>query len=106
MKLVGMFNQIEEMPHKAFAEGVELELETFDEFVARIGKDLDINVAPLVGHSVHRLAGDGRRILQRTATKDETEAMCALLRQCLEAGAIGRLATSSGRTGVCNSVLA
>ena len=55
MKLVGMFNQIEEMPHKAFAEGVEWNWETFDEFVARIGKDLDINVAPLVGHSVLRL---------------------------------------------------
>ena len=30
MKLVGMFNQIEEMPHKAFAEGVEWNWETFE----------------------------------------------------------------------------
>ena len=33
MKLVGMFNQIEEMPHIAFEEGVEWNWETFDEFV-------------------------------------------------------------------------
>jgi N-acyl-D-aspartate/D-glutamate deacylase len=84
MKLVGMFNQIEEMPHKAFAEGVEWNWETFDEFVARIGKDLDINVAPLVGHSVLRLWVMGDESMKRTATHDETQAMCALLNQCLE----------------------
>ena len=39
-KLVGMFNQIEEMPHKAFAEGVEWNWETFEEFVERIGRGL------------------------------------------------------------------
>lgn len=89
MKLVGMFNQIEEMPHKAFAEGVEWNWETFDEFVARIGKDLDINVAPLVGHSVLRLWVMGDDSMKRTATEAETQAMCDLLDQCLNAGAIG-----------------
>jgi N-acyl-D-aspartate/D-glutamate deacylase len=89
MKLVGMFNQIEEMPHKAFAEGVEWNWETFDEFVARIGKDLDINVAPLVGHSVLRLWVMGDESMKRTATEVETQSMCELLEQCLSAGAIG-----------------
>ena len=89
MKLVGMFNQIEEMPHKAFAEGVEWNWETFEEFVARIGKDLDINVAPLVGNSVLRLWVMGDDSMKRTATEAETQAMCDLLDQCLSAGAIG-----------------
>ena len=89
MKLVGMFNQIEEMPHKAFAEGVEWNWETFEEFVARIGKDLDINVAPLVGHSVLRLWVMGDDSMKRIATEAETQAMCDLLDQCLSAGAIG-----------------
>ncbi|MDG1704171.1 MAG: amidohydrolase family protein [Pseudomonadales bacterium] len=89
MKLVGMFNQIEEMPHKAFAEGVEWNWETFEEFVARIGKDLDINVAPLIGHSVLRLWVMGDDSMKRTATEAETQAMCDLLDQCLSAGAIG-----------------
>ena len=55
MKLVGMFNQIEEMPYKAFAEGVEWNWETFDEYIERIKQGLAINVAPLVGHSLLRL---------------------------------------------------
>ena len=46
MKLVGMFNQIEEMPIKAFKEGVQWDWETFDEFISRIKKSLTINVAP------------------------------------------------------------
>ncbi len=89
MKLVGMFNQIEEMPHKAFAEGVEWNWETFEEFVARIGKNLDINVAPLVGHSVLRLWVMGDESMKRPASAAETQAMCQLLDQCLNAGAIG-----------------
>jgi N-acyl-D-aspartate/D-glutamate deacylase len=93
MKLVGMFNQIEEMPHKAFAEGVEWNWQTFDEFVERIRRGLDINVAPLVGHSVLRLWVMGDESMKRTASSSETQSMCGLLDECLEAGAIG-LSTS------------
>ncbi len=93
MKLVGMFNQIEEMPHKAFEEGVEWNWETFDEYLTRIGRDLAINVAPLVGHSVLRLWVMDDEAMHRTATAEEMAAMQELLRQCLEAGAVG-LSTS------------
>lgn len=93
MKLVGMFNQIEEMPIKAFEEGVEWNWETFDEFITRIRKGLTINVAPLVGHSVLRLWVMGDASMERTANEDEIKAMQALLNECLEAGAIG-LSTS------------
>ena len=81
MKLVGMFNQIEEMPLKAFEEGVEWNWETFDEFVTRIKKDLTINVAPLVGHSVLRLWVMGDESMHRTADEAELSAMQDLLRQ-------------------------
>ena len=93
MKLVGMFNQIEEMPHNAFEEGVEWNWETFDEFVSRIEKDLTINVAPLVGHSVLRLWVMGDASMQGPANETQIEAMKDLLDQCLSAGAIG-LSTS------------
>lgn len=93
MKLVGMFNQIEEMPIKAFEEGVEWNWETFEEFVTRIKKDLTINVAPLVGHSVLRLWVMGDASMERTATADELDKMKSLLNECLLAGAIG-LSTS------------
>ncbi len=93
MKLVGMFNQIEEMPIKAFEEGVEWNWETFDEFLTRIKKDLTINVAPLVGHSVLRLWVMGEASMARTANDDEIAGMQTLLRECLKNGAIG-LSTS------------
>ena len=89
MKLVGMFNQIEEMPIKAFEEGVEWNWETFEEFLNRIKKDLTINVAPLVGHSVLRLWVMGDDSMQRTANDEELGKMQELLRECLRNGAIG-----------------
>lgn len=93
MKLVGMFNQIEEMPLKAFKEGVVWDWETFSEYITRIRKGLAINVAPLVGHSVLRLWVMGDAAMQRTATPEEISAMQEVLRECLDAGAIG-LSTS------------
>ena len=89
MKLVGMFNQIEEMPIKAFEEGVEWNWETFEEFLNRIKKDLTINVAPLVGHSVLRLWVMGDDSMERTANDEELGRMQELLRECLRNGAIG-----------------
>jgi len=93
MRLVGMFNQIEEMPYKAFEEGVEWNWETFEEYIDRIRQDLAINVAPLVGHSVLRLWVMDEAATERTATAAEIAEMQDLLRQCLDAGAIG-LSTS------------
>lgn len=93
MKLVGMFNQIEEMPYKAFKEGVVWDWETFSEYITRIRKGLAINVAPLVGHSVIRLWVMGDAAMERTATAGEIAAMQGVLRECLDAGAIG-LSTS------------
>jgi N-acyl-D-amino-acid deacylase len=88
-KLVGMFNQIEEMPPKAFDEGVVWDWETFEEFIQRIKRDLTINVAPLVGHSLLRLWVMGDAAMQRSATPEEVTKLQALLRECLDAGAVG-----------------
>ena len=92
-KLVGMFNQIEEMPRKAFKEGVTWNWESFEDYLARLASDLAINVAPLVGHSLLRLWVMDEAAAQRTATDAEVSAMQALLRRCLQAGAVG-LSTS------------
>lgn len=93
MKLVGMFNQIEEMPVKAFKEGVVWDYESFEEYLGRISKDLSINVAPLVGHSLIRLWVMGNDSMERVATDDEIKALQKLLEECLSNGAIG-LSTS------------
>lgn len=91
--LIGMFQQIEELPPEAFTEAFEWTWEDFAGYRKAIEKSLAINVAPLVGHSVIRLWVMGEDSQQRAATADEIAAMQGLLRECLQAGAVG-LSTS------------
>jgi N-acyl-D-aspartate/D-glutamate deacylase len=92
--VVGMFQQIEEMPPEAFTEKfAKWTWEDFAGYCAAIEPDLAINVAPLVGHSLIRLWVMGAESQQRAATAEEIVAMQALLRQCLRDRAIG-LSTS------------
>jgi len=91
--LVGMFQQIEEMPLAAFTDAFEWTWERFDGYVEAIERALSINVAPLVGHSVIRMWVMGDAAQKRAATRDEIAQMQNLLRECLEAGAVG-LSTS------------
>ena len=46
MPVEGMFNQIEDMPYKAFREGVEWNWETFEEYVNRIKTRPDAGAYP------------------------------------------------------------
>ncbi len=91
--VVGMFQQIEEMPPQAFTEAFEWTWEDFAGYRAALEKNLSINVAPLVGHSVIRLWVMGPEAQERAASAAEITAMGDVLRQCLEAGAVG-LSTS------------
>lgn len=92
--VVGMFQQIEEMPPEAFTEKyAKWTWEDFAGYCSTIEPDLAINVAPLVGHSLIRLWVMGGESQQRAATADEIVAMQDLLRQCLRDRAIG-LSTS------------
>ena len=88
-----MFRLIEEMPEEAFDVGVDWRWgESFGGMLDAVRSDLALNVAPLLGHSVLRMyvMGDDPR---RAATADEIATMCDVLRECLEAGAVG-LSTS------------
>jgi N-acyl-D-aspartate/D-glutamate deacylase len=91
--LVGMFQQIEEMPPEAFTEAFEWTWEDFAGYRRALERRLAINVAPLVGHSVIRLWVMGAGANQRAARPHEIAAMQDLLRECLDAGAVG-LSTS------------
>jgi N-acyl-D-aspartate/D-glutamate deacylase len=91
--LVGMFQQIEELPPEAFTQAFEWTWEDFGGYRDALAKSLSINVAPLVGHSVIRLWVMGADAQARAARPDEIAAMQDLLRECLEAGAVG-LSTS------------
>jgi N-acyl-D-aspartate/D-glutamate deacylase len=92
--VVGMFQQIEEMPPDAFTErNAKWTWEDFAGYCRTIEPDLGVNVAPLVGHSLIRLWVMGAASQERPATPDEVGAMQDLLRRCLDEGAIG-LSTS------------
>ena len=92
-RVVGMFQQIEEMPPEAFTTAFDWTWETFAGYRTAIEAGLSINVAPLVGHSVIRLWVMGAEAQERAATPDEIAAMQVMLRECLDAGAVG-LSTS------------
>ena len=92
--VVGMFQQIEEMPAEAFTERyAKWTWEDFAGYCRTIEPGLGVNVAPLVGHSLIRLWVMGPSSQQRPAAPDEVVAMQDLLRRCLADGAIG-LSTS------------
>jgi len=91
--LVGMFQQIEELPPAAFTDAFEWSWESFGGYVDALQRSLALNVAPLVGHSVIRLWVMGDAAQQRSANTAEIAAMQQLLRECLDAGAVG-LSTS------------
>lgn len=92
-KLVRMFQQIEEMPDAAFDGAFEWTWEGFGDYVDAIRRDLSLNVAPLAGHSPLRMWVMGEEAQSRAATADEIRAMQDVLRECLDAGAVG-LSTS------------
>ena len=92
-KLVSMFQQIEEMPDAAFEGAFQWTWESFPDFIAALRGQVALNVAPLVGHSPIRVWVMGKDAAKRAATPDEIVEMQDLLRECLEAGAVG-LSTS------------
>ena len=84
-----MFRLIEEMPEAAFAKGVDWRWgESFGGMVDALKRNLALNLAPLVGHSVLRMAVLGDDV-RRPSTPEEVAAMCDLLRECIDAGAVG-----------------
>ncbi len=92
--LTGMFRQIEELPPEVFdGSAFEWTWESFEGYLSAIRTGLSVNVAPLVGHSVIRLWVMGDAAQQRAADPQEIQGMCELLRECLQAGAVG-LSTS------------
>ena len=88
-----MFRLIEEMPEAAFDKGVDWRWgESFGGMLDAVARDIAVNVGGLVGHSVLRMyvLGDDPR---RAATDDEIAIMGDVLREALDAGALG-LSTS------------
>lgn len=87
--------KVEGMPIEALSEGVHWDFETFPEYLTALERrGAAPNVACFAGHSVIRSYVMGSSASRRAATDQEIAAMAALLRDALDAGAIG-FATST-----------
>ena len=87
----------EDVPRTALTAGVNWQWETFSEYMDALDKrPLGINLAPLVGHSALRTYVMGARAFEEEATDDDLAAMCAEMKNAMEAGAFGF--SSSRRT--------
>ena len=88
-KLAGMLSYVEAIPMDVLEAGVPWTWETFPEYMGAIGQRLGVNVGTLVGHSAIRLYAMGEQCSDRPATDVELEAMRRVLRESIDAGALG-----------------
>jgi N-acyl-D-amino-acid deacylase len=88
-KLAGMLSYVEAIPMDVLQAGVAWTWETFPEYMRAIGQRLGVNVGTLIGHSAVRLYAMGEECSERAATEAELEAMRRVVREALEAGALG-----------------
>jgi N-acyl-D-amino-acid deacylase len=88
-KLAGMLSYVEAIPMDVLQAGVPWSWETFPEYMGAIGARLGVNVGTLVGHSAVRLYAMGEACSERDATEAELDTMRRVVREALEAGALG-----------------
>jgi N-acyl-D-aspartate/D-glutamate deacylase len=88
-KLAGMLSYVEAIPMDVLQAGVTWSWETFPEYMRTIGQRLGVNVGTLVGHSAVRLYAMGEACSERDATLAELAVMRQVVREALQAGALG-----------------
>ena len=95
--LIALMEGVEDIPGVALAEGVSFDWETFPQYMDALdAKPHSIDFAVQVPHDPVRMRVMGARALaHQAATDEDIAAMRAIVREALEAGAIG---FSTGRT--------
>ncbi len=87
--LMRMLARVEGMPLESLQEGVPWNWRTTAEYLDAVEPHLAVNAGYKVGHSALRRVVMGEACTEREATAVELDAMCALLRDGLRAGALG-----------------
>jgi N-acyl-D-amino-acid deacylase len=88
-KLAGMLSYVEAIPMDVLDAGVPWTWESFPEYMRAIGQRLGVNVGTLVGHSAVRLYAMGEDASKRDATEAELAVMRRIVREAMDAGALG-----------------
>jgi N-acyl-D-aspartate/D-glutamate deacylase len=98
MTIARTLENVEDMDVASLEAGIPWDFETFPEYLASIGRRGTIlNFNAYVGHTALRLYVMGDAAYERAATDEEVASMCSVLRESMEAGAIG-FATSFATT--------
>ena len=87
--LMRMLARVEGIPLEALQQGVPWSWQTTAEYLDAIDGNVAVNAGFKVGHSALRRVVMGDDSVRRACTGDELEAMKTLLRDGLEAGALG-----------------
>ena len=87
--LAGVLSHVEAIPLEAIQAGVKWSWETIPEYLDSLDERLGLNVASLIGHSAVRRYVMGDASQERHARDDEIAAMKAIVREGIEAGAVG-----------------
>jgi N-acyl-D-amino-acid deacylase len=87
--VIKSFVRVEAINRRVLEEGIQWKWTSMGEYLAALGAKLAINAAALIGHIAVRHYVMGEDAVERAASAEEIEAMRALVRQGMEAGAVG-----------------
>ena len=87
--LAGMLSKVEAIPYDVLINGVPWGWTTFGDYLASLDNHLGINFGAMLGHSAARRWVMGEDAHDREATGEEIEAIQGVVRESLEAGALG-----------------
>ena len=93
--MIRLMEGVEDIPHAVLAAGIPWEWESFPEYLDFLsGRTYDMDVAAYVPHAPLRVFVMGERAIKlEQASADDIDAMSLLLREAMDAGALG-IATS------------
>jgi N-acyl-D-aspartate/D-glutamate deacylase len=87
--VIKSFVRVEAISRRVLEEGIEWKWTSTAEYLSALDDRLAINAAALVGHIAVRHYVMGEEAVERQATQDEVGRMKQLVRQGMEAGAVG-----------------
>lgn len=88
--LIQLMEGVEDIPGTALAEGISWEWETFPEYLDALEKrSFAIDVGTQVPHGAVRAYVMGKGLNENQASRDEIDRMAEIVREGLEAGALG-----------------
>ncbi|MAG30286.1 MAG: aminoacylase [Deltaproteobacteria bacterium] len=90
-----MMALVEGMPLEALENGLDWSWRSFGDWLGRLDGQTAVNAGFLVGHCALRRTAMGARAVGQLANEEDLERMAGLLRESIEAGALGLSSTRS-----------